>query len=371
MISESKALYNKLKLQYEDTEDYYSYTSRGKAAFAFWDGVSYYPSNFREHGHKMLTVVCPSCMEDTNTQVVEKAVSLGFHSTIYRLEKSIFPCGCSKVRGKTLLQHHGIDDFIGEQRDSALGGVVTVKECLGGKGNKRKYILECDLCALDEELWPYGSLTTTKSNFQNKDRPVNCGCNPSKVLCSEEQIAIKVKRLCQEKGLEFKGWTGGKYTTTNKTALLLYCPKHGMSDNTRVDKFLIREGGCKPCAQESSSYGLYKGREQEEDNLYLLKVVGCGESFYKMGRTFNLKNRIYQHGQHSPYSFTLVSAIQKPHEVISALEVQLLDLTYNLWYKPVYGWAGGYNECRLNSFVNHPEIINTFNLNKGEQNEQN
>lgn len=371
MINESKALFNKLKLQYEGTEDFYTYTSRDKSAFAFWDGVSYYPSNFKEHGHKILTVVCSSCMEDDNKEVVEKAISLGFHSNIYSLKRKQYPCGCSKVRGKTLLQHHGIDEFIGDTRESAMGGTVTVKECLGGKGNKRKYILECNLCSLDKELWPYGSLTTTKSNFQNIDRPVNCGCNPSKTLHSEKQVLVLIKRLCKEKNLTFEGWYGGEYSNKRDTRMLLRCPEHGLSDNTRVDKFLIREGGCQPCAQDANCYGKYKGREDEEDNLYLLKVTGCGESFYKMGRTFNLTNRIYQHRQHSPYTFTLISAIQDRHSVICDLEVMLLDKTYHLWYKPVHGWAGGFNECRFNSFIEQPEIIKTFNLNKGEQNEQN
>ena len=365
LTKENELFYKEMYELHKDGEYTYKYENRdGVEAFAFWDGVTYYPNPSRSGnlGTRKLTIICKSCLCDSVIAVVEEVKSLNFHSNIFSLKKGVFPCGCSKQRGKTLQQYHGIDDFIGETRKSDKGGEVVVKGCVGGLGNKRKYILECSMCKRDEELWPYGSLTTTKSNFQNKDRPVNCDCNPSRTIHSEKQVIVLVKRLCKDKNLIFEGWYGGKYSNKRNTRLLLYCPKHGMSDNTRVDKFLIREGGCKPCAQELCCYGKYKGREDEEDNLYLLKVTGCGESFYKIGRTFNLNNRIYQHRQYSPYTFTLVSIVQDKHSVICDLEVALLDKTCSLWYKPVHGWAGGFKECRVNLLIEQPEVIKTFNL---------
>jgi hypothetical protein len=43
-----------------------------------------------------------------------------------------------------------------------------------GKGNKRKFILVCDVCSKDEELWPYGSIRQSKSSLLGGS--LSCGC---------------------------------------------------------------------------------------------------------------------------------------------------------------------------------------------------
>ena len=354
--------YNRLLKQYEGKEFTYQYVNRdGVKAFAFWDGTSYYNSFTRSNnkGHRKLTIVCMACLCDSNPLVVDSMRLLKFSSNIFSLKGGIFPCGCSKQRGKTLMQYHGIDDFIGATKSTPRGGTTTVKECLGGKGNQRKYIMECSICCLDTELWPYGILTSTKANFEVESK-CSCGCNPSKVIYSEKQNIVRVSRLCKEKGLIFKGWAGGVYAGTNKTPLILDCPEHGVSENTRLGKFLIREGGCRGCA--SGGYVKYKDRLEETDYLYLLKGVGNGEDFYKVGRSFYPQRRLKQHEQHSIYSFSPVALIKDTHNNIYDLEKAILKTTGHLWYKPEILWAGGHLECRDLTFITHPEVIKTFNL---------
>jgi len=358
----NEEFYNRLFEQYDNEDFTYHYVNRdGVKAFAFWDGVSYHNSFTRpdNNGHRKLTVVCMACLYDECEDVREAMRELQFNSNLYSLKRGAFPCGCSKQRGKTLMQCHGIDDFIGKAKVTPLGGVVTVKECKGGKGNKRKYILECSLCCLDTELWPYGSLTSTKANFELGDKH-SCGCT-KQVRYSESQMKVKVNRICKDKNLTFKGWAEGYYQCSNSTRLILHCNIHGTSDNTKVTKFIGLEGGCRGCASQGG-YAKYIDRLEETDYLYLLKGDGNGEEFYKIGRSFYPQRRLKQHEQHSVYSFKIISLVEDIHDNIYDLEIHVLQETTPLWYKPDILWAGGNLECRDVSLINNPHIKEIFGL---------
>lgn len=355
--------YDELYNMYRDNEFTYEYKNRnGIDAFAFWDGKSYHNSFTRKDGkgHKKLTVVCKACLYDENEEVRVAMRNLEFSSSYYSLCKGVFPCGCSKQRGKTLMQVHGIDDFIGSTK-LWNGGVNTVKDCLGGLGNKRRYIVECSKCSLDKELWPYGSILTTKSNFKSKLR-TNCGCNGKRVSWTESQVKVLVTRLCNKKGLSFLVWYEDKYLGIDATRLILECPYHGISDNTHTGKFLGQEGGCRPCAQELGKFGFYKTKSMEKDYLYLLKVYSDSEMFYKIGRSFDVPRRINQHKQHSPYEFELIGTYENVHNVVFKLEQKLLLDTIDFKYVPKVPWDGGYRECRTNLCLSSTEVIETFNL---------
>lgn len=350
-------IYFKLREVFQGHKMFNTYEVReGQEAFCFWDGVTRYIQSGRG-GHPKLTFVCQACINDQNPDVQKLTLDFQFHSTIYRLGAGIYPCGCSKQRGKTLLQHFGVDDLIGVSKNYE-SNTLTIKECLGGKGNKRKYIMECNVCSLDTELYPYGSLTTTKSNFTTRSSP-NCGCNPNKTHLKEWQHKVKVERVCDEKGLVFMGWAGEFLGTYTRIRML--CKFHGISDNTRIDKLYLREGGCEPCSQESGNYGYYKGREKEDDFLYLLVTKG-DESFCKVGRSFKPQTRIYQHENLSKYEFDVISIVSGKHEDIFNLETKLLKDTFGFKYHPKNAWSGGLTECRTTDILNHPEIISTFNL---------
>lgn len=351
-------IYQILKQLHKDKECFKTYKTRNDMeAFCFWDGKSRYRTENRE-GHRMLTFVCEACIQDHNPEVQKLMLDFKFSSTCYRLDDRMYPCGCAKHRGKTLLQHFNIDDFLGFSKEYEHN-ILTVKECLGGKGNKRKYIIECNVCSLDSELYPYGSLTSTKSNLTTRNTP-NCGCNPRKHLLEAWQHEIKVRRICENKNLVFGGWVGA-FTGTNTTRVKLICKYHGLSENTRVDKLYIGEGGCQPCSQELGNYGWYKGREDDEDFLYLLCSEGV-ESFCKIGRSFEPSRRIYQHENLSRYKFKVVSTISGKHKDIFKLETELLKNTFAHKYQPETPWSGGISECRSTDILNHPEIISTFNL---------
>ncbi|ALM62195.1 endonuclease [Vibrio phage qdvp001] len=103
------------------------------------------------------------------------------------------------------------DDFIGKMFPTPKGGVLTVRESNGLKGNKKKYVLECSVCSKDEELWPYGSISTIKSNILKGIVP--CECSKSSKL-KRWQYEIKLHRVCNNKNVTFKNfigdWNGAK-----------------------------------------------------------------------------------------------------------------------------------------------------------------
>lgn len=126
------------------------------------------------------------------------------------------------------------DDFIGKMFPTPKGGVLTVVGHNGLKSGKKKYILECSICSRDEELWPYGSITSSKPNM-NK-RAIPCGCSVS-VKWDERQQYLRVNRLAMEEGYTFIGWHGGFKGI--KTYIDLYNPLTGNRwDTCKIESFL-------------------------------------------------------------------------------------------------------------------------------------
>lgn len=73
------------------------------------------------------------------------------------------------------------------------------------KYKPRKYILHCNVCSKDETLFPYGTISCTKSNLMKGQIP--CGCRKG-YRWSEVQNVTRVSRLCSEIGYLFHGWYG-------------------------------------------------------------------------------------------------------------------------------------------------------------------
>lgn len=73
---------------------------------------------------------------------------------------------------------------------TSRGGTLRV---IGEKNNR--YILCCSICSEDTELWPEGSITTLKTDYNNKNI-VSCGCGNTN--WKEFQAIIRIKRRLEE-----------------------------------------------------------------------------------------------------------------------------------------------------------------------------
>lgn len=123
---------------------------------------------------------------------------------------------------------------IGKFYNTKFGNILTIVEYYT-KNRKGRYILECDICSKDEEIFPYGSIDTSIDSV-NMERCV-CGCNP-KYKYKEYQNTIRIIRRCRDLGYEFKGYAGA-YSGVN-TKIILHNPSTGNTWSTSsIQTFLL------------------------------------------------------------------------------------------------------------------------------------
>jgi len=146
-----------------------------------------------------------------------------------------------------------INRYIGmefKNRKSILK-VVGVTEYL----KKNKLILECSTCSKDEELYYYGSITSTYSSLSKGKIP--CGCSNS--TRTEKQNYILADRAAKKRGLVFLGWASSGYKK-KKTFVRLYNPRLKYCWDTTVLQYLLSTDNL--CCPETRRLG---NRVKDED----------------------------------------------------------------------------------------------------------
>lgn len=109
-----------------------------------------------------------------------------------------------------------------------------------GKSNYDKlYIVRCEICKHDSEMFGEGIFKSIKSNLVRCNLPCGCSSNPK---FTENQNRIIVQRWATDKGFVFKGWVG-QYKGSN-TKIHLVCPRHGDWKSSRISG--IRNKKCCP-----------------------------------------------------------------------------------------------------------------------------
>lgn len=155
-------------------------------------------------------------------------------------------------------------------------------------GNKTKVICECTLHNYKWEttlnaLVSDKKLTGCKMCMADKQR-VN-------MLTPEDTIIKACIQICKDNNYIFLGFPNG-YTGV-KSKVQYMCLKHG-TVNTNCDN-LLRGRYCRKCWTENRPpssegfYGYYKERDDELDFLYILNF---NNDYIKIGRSFNVKQRI-------------------------------------------------------------------------------
>lgn len=166
-------------------------------------------------------------------------------------------------------------EFIGSKFVTPKGGVLTVKYLISEKIKVAKYILECSICSVDGGLWPCGSIQSNKYNLENGARP--CGCS-LKTKWKEFQANILVKRMCDQKGYQFLGWSG-KYTNFDCTKVKLHNPVTGNTWQTTSISHLL-QGASDPQVSINSFVEFSK----KDDNVYIEEFLSSGK--YHNGTKF-------------------------------------------------------------------------------------
>ncbi|AGH32020.1 endonuclease [Vibrio phage PWH3a-P1] len=176
------------------------------------------------------------------------------------------------------------DGFIGTQFPTPKGGTLTVIERYT-KNKHIKYIYECSICSEDEDLFPYGSITSRKEGILNGNMP--CGCT-KKRRWTEAQNLVRVRRASQDMGYVFNGWYG-EYKGGD-TRLDLYNPRNNNRWFTNTVRGILAGSGDRLERFENTRLSNIKPDKEHIQKFY---EAGFTDD-YKFWRSERISNRGYK-----------------------------------------------------------------------------
>lgn len=167
------------------------------------------------------------------------------------------------------------NDFIGKTKGRL--------EVLGYYGENsfghRLYTVKCHECAEDAELFGDATYQTTKAEFV-KGR-MKCGCSRSP-RWSEEQMVVRLNRICEGKGIVFEGFDG-EYKWAATSGYKVYCPESDYRWTVTLSN-LIRNKCCPACKAKATSRHF---RKPDEDMVESFRASGAfveGTEFWRSTR---------------------------------------------------------------------------------------
>ena len=132
------------------------------------------------------------------------------------------------------------------------------------------------------------------------------------------------------------------------------CPVHNTVVITNVRSLLGYKYICESCFKDfkdSSGFRVNKGRLKDLDSLYIVRLSKDSESFIKIGRTFNPKQRMsYYKGK--GYSVDIIDFYIDTHENICKKEVAVGKYLKEFSYQPLEPFNGSKQECYTQEFLN-------------------
>lgn len=258
-----------------------------KTSFIMWDGVS----KNKQNG-KVFNIVCEACLVDDNLAVIEAMSEGKFKITKGHFKAGKKGCGCSMGRA-LVLGKLNIDDYLGKAFTTPYGNTLTLKE-IDYSAKDKRYIVECDVCSLIPEVYPYGSFTTNITDIR-RGRSA-CACGGTYNPLDKKYYTNRVKYLCKGLKYTFLGFVGGSYEDyTSKLKLL--CTQNHITNSTCYDSFLNQGIRCGSCSVGGYSCGL-------TGSFYIQNI----EDFcIKIGITNKTsEQRMAQHSSKSIYHHKLI-----------------------------------------------------------------
>ena len=153
-------------------------------------------------------------------------------------------------------------------------------------GEDRLWVI-CPICREDDYSKIGGFPHEFSASYGNlKLGVIPCRCSKA-YRWSREEREFLIKRMLCEKGAAFKGWI--EDFTNNNSRFLFYCGKGHIRDISL--RSFLRGNFCKDCSDKEviNGNGYYPERKHEQDSLY---VIMFGEDYIKVGRSFNVDDRL-------------------------------------------------------------------------------
>lgn len=147
------------------------------------------------------------------------------------------------------------------------------------KSGNKLYLVKCNVCSEDHELFGEGVYLITKGNLLRGTYP--CGCSSS-TKWSKDQWKILAKRQAKEQGLEFiclnSDFRGCDTTIT------LECKDHGIWGTKTLDYFVNQGTGCPACGDIRSALASTKSDEDMINSFTLTGAFHPDTKFCRIGR---------------------------------------------------------------------------------------
>ncbi|AUR94354.1 hypothetical protein NVP1193O_223 [Vibrio phage 1.193.O._10N.286.52.C6] len=234
------------------------------------------------------------------------------------------------------------DPHLGREFPNRRGGKLTIQECIytkrGNGTNLRSYILDCSSCSLDEELFPYGSITSRLSDLKSGQVPCGCG---GKLFMKPFQGDIKIKRVCKDEGLKFLGWDTESGGYERVSSVLKWECKNGHQCSTKFDKFFRCGDRCRQCRDDLQIFnGYMPERAGEKDYLYLLFIDG---KYLKVGRSTVMDSRLKflrSKRQANTKDIKILKLWTGTHQEVYDIEQELLSEFRSRGFSENVGWTG-------------------------------
>lgn len=156
-----------------------------------------------------------------------------------------------------------------------------------GKNPRKKYIVFCEHCAKDSELYGEGYFPTNLSNL--KAGKIPCGCSKARTK-TREQYRILAERECKDLGLSFVDWYGdfnGIYTKCS-----IECPVHGIYTSTSLNSLLNQHSSCKKCHDANHAGKIFLKSDKNWIDRFLL--TGSFDPYTTFTRSNVLNKRGYK-----------------------------------------------------------------------------
>ena len=264
------------------------------------------------NGKTYFKVVCSKCSVD------KELFPLGYFVTSKdHINRGVIPCGCSKTPRWCQEQYLILVNRVVKSRFLVHG----FSEGFHGKDTK----LKCE-CPSDNHIW-YPRI---------KDIIRGGGCPKckytelaNKARTDPETASMKCKKICEAHDYTFIGFVG-KYTCANTTRFQYMCSSHGLQ-NVKYSNFVNNGTRCGGCWKEQQklkghSNGYYPERKGEQDYLYTLSF---DNQFIKVGRSFNVDNRIDDLGKPSVSGINNIIKLR----IFTATHQEIYDYEQELHYK--------------------------------------
>ena len=268
-----------------------------------------------------------------------------YYSYTKTLTKTTNPTVITKPTKSTTIKGKNEDRHIVDFINAGFSPLDTFKRSttrVDSKGCSTYFDWTCHICS-DDNYVKAGLCTGLFSSSMGdlKKGKKSCRCSPN-YRYKEGQREFQIKTLLEKEGAIFLRW---KTDSRDSYSKFEWMCSEGHFCETAVYSFVNNNARCLTCAQEAGDWGYYPDRVNEVDNLYLLSFKSETEAFLKVGRSFDVKERMREFLKY--YEVEVITTYQNCHQKIFDTEQDIHSYlkSLNYHYTPKVEFGGSVKEC--------------------------